>query len=185
MATSAMTGEIAMYSAELSLGYIEPRWYVAQTCARHEKRVAEQLAFRGVEHFLPLYEMVSRWKDRRVQLRLPLFECYIFVRLPLRDRLRVLEIPSIARLVGFNGLPTALPDVEIESLRNGITGQVRIEPHPSLTIGRRVRIVRGPLDGREGILIRRKTGLRVVISVSLIARSVAVEVESTDVESVR
>jgi transcription antitermination factor NusG len=162
---------------------VEPRWYVAQTQARHEKRVAEQLENRGIDHFLPLYERVSRWKDRRVRLHLPLFDGYVFVRLVQWERLRALEIPSIVRLVGFGGLPAALPDAEIESLRDGIARKMAYEPHPYLTIGRRVRVVHGALEGSEGILIRRKNHLRVVISINLIRRSVALEVDSTDIEA--
>jgi transcription antitermination factor NusG len=164
---------------------VEPHWYVAQTQARHEKRVAEQLEGRGIEHFLPLYERVSQWKDRRVRLQVPLFDGYVFVRLLLRERLRALEIPSIVRLVGFTGLPVALPDVEIESLRSGVVRKMHFEPYPYLTLGRRVRVVRGPLEGSEGILIRKKSHLRVVISINLIRRSVALEVDSADIESLR
>jgi len=163
---------------------LQPRWYAAYTCANHEKRVREQLQQRSVEHFLPLYESVRRWKDRRVRLHLPLFPGYVFVRLALRERLRVLEIPSVVRLVGFNGYPTALPDDEMEALRCGL-GQLNSQPHPYLTVGRRVRIIRGPLEGREGILIRKKGLLRVVLSVDLILRSVAVEVDATDVSECR
>ena len=153
------------------------RWYAAYTCANHEKRVAQQLAQRSVEHFLPLYEAVRRWKDRRVRVQLPLFPGYVFVRLPLRDRLQVLQIPSLVRLVGFNGLPTALPDHEMEAMRDGLTRQLRAEPYPYLTAGRRVRIIRGPLEGLEGILLRKKGKLRVVLSLQLIMRSIIVDID--------
>jgi hypothetical protein len=83
-----------LLTRELPGDFCESHWYVAQTCARHEKRIAEQLNVRGIEHFLPLYEMVSQWKDRRVKLQLPLFPGYIFVRVPLQERLQVLEIPT-------------------------------------------------------------------------------------------
>lgn len=162
----------------------EPRWYAAYTCAQHEKRVAAELGMREVEHFLPLYSSVRRWKDRRVTLELPLFPGYVFVRLALRDRLRVVQIPSVVRLVGFNGLPTALPDEEMEILRTGICQSLRAEPHPFLTVGRRVRIVRGPFAGLEGVLKRKKSGMRVVVSLELIQRSVAVDVEVADVQGV-
>ena len=168
----------------LPLDYFEPRWYAAYASANHEKRVAEQLDLREVEHFLPLYASVRRWKDRRVQLQMPLFPGYVFVRLALRDRLRVLQIPSVVRLVGFNGLPVALPDEEMEILRSGLSQRPRAEPHPFLTLGRRVRIKSGSLQGLEGILSRRKSNLRVVLSVALIHRSIAVDVDSTDLEEV-
>lgn len=159
--------------------YREPRWYAVYTCANHEKRVAEQLIERNVEHFLPLYETVRRWKDRRVRLQLPLFPGYLFVRLLLRDQIRVLQVPSVVRLLGFGEHPIALPEGEIEALRNGLDGRWA-QPHPYLTTGKRLRIKSGPLAGVEGILSRRKGGFRVVLSIELIKTSVAVEVDAAD-----
>jgi len=161
----------------------DPRWYAVYTCARHEKRVAEQLGERRVECFLPLYDAVHRWKDRRVHVQLPLFPGYIFVHMPLRERLRVLELPSVVRIVGFNGEPTALPEQEIVSLRDGLASQLRAEPHPYLKVGRRVRVRRGPLAGRDGILLRKKDKLRLILSIDLIQRAMAVEVDAADVEA--
>jgi transcription antitermination factor NusG len=163
---------------------LTPHWYVVHTSANHEKRVSEQLLQRGVEYFLPQYESVRRWKDRRMRLQLPLFPGYVFVHLALRDRLQVLQVPGVARLVGFNGQPAALPDREIEALRTSSSAQLRAEPHPYLTVGRRVRIKRGALEGVEGILVRKKNACRLVLSIALLMRSAAVEVEADDVESV-
>jgi transcription antitermination factor NusG len=160
----------------------EARWYAAYTSANHEKRVAEQLAARAVEYFLPLYDSVRRWKDRRVTLQLPLFPGYVFVRMELRNRLHVLQTPGVARLVGFNGTPTALPHEEIDALRAGLTRGVRVEPHPYLSVGRRARIKHGPLTGMEGVLVRWKGNWRVVLSLDLIQRSVAVDVDAAAVE---
>jgi transcription antitermination factor NusG len=160
------------------------RWYAAYTSANHEKRVTEQLLQRSVEHFLPLYESVRRWKDRRMTLQVPLFPGYVFVRLALCDRLQVLQVPGVARLVGFNGQPAVLPDKEIEALRTGTAAHLRAEPHAYLTVGRKVRIKRGALHGVEGILIRRKNELRVVLSIDLIMRSAAVEVDANDLERI-
>src|SRR5258707_5091799 len=149
---------------QLLIDYVEPHWYVAHTSANHEKRVTQQLLERSVENFLPLYDSVRRWKDRRMQVQLPLFPGYVFVRLPLRDRLKVLQVPGVARLISFNGQPAALPDNEIEALRAGLATRLRAEPHPYLTVGRRVRVKHGPLEGVEGILIRKKNACRVVLS---------------------
>jgi transcription antitermination factor NusG len=162
--------------------YLEPRWYAAYTRANHEKRVAEQLGLRGIESFLPLYESVRRWKDRRVQLRLPLFPGYVFVRVALSGRLRVLQIRSVARLVRFNGYPVVLPETDIENLRNGLGSKLLIEPHPYLTSGRRVRVISGPLRGSEGILLRLKNNFRVVLSIDVLMRSVAAEVDVADLD---
>jgi len=161
--------------------FMAPRWYAAYTRANHEKRVAAELGAREVEHYLPLYKSVRRWKDRRVQLELPLFPGYVFLRLALCDRMRVVPIPSLVRLVGFNGLPAALADEEMEILRLGLGQSLRAEPHPFLTAGRRVRIAGGPFAGLEGVLKRKKSNLRVVVSLELIQRSVAVDVDAADV----
>jgi transcription antitermination factor NusG len=164
--------------------YLEARWYAAYTCANHEKRVREQLEQRSVEVFLPVYETVRRWKDRRMRLQMPLFPGYVFVRLALVDRLRVLQVPSVVRLVGFDGHPSALPDEEIEALKKGLSSGMRAEPHPFLTVGRRVRITGGPFAGLEGILKRKRNDLRVVVSLELIQQSLAVEVSGLELELV-
>jgi transcription antitermination factor NusG len=119
-----------------------------------------------------------------VKLQLPLFPGYVFVRLALRDRLRVLETPSVVRLVGFNGHPIALPDKEMEALRACVEARLAAEPHAYLTVGRRVRIKTGPLAELEGVLIRKKNTFRVVLSLDQIARSAAVEVDAADVERI-
>src|SRR5579864_2811254 len=161
-------------------GYAVPQWYVAYTCANHEKRVSEQLGVRRVEHFLPLYSSVRRWKDRRVTLDLPLFPGYVFVRMALRERLQVQTVPGVARLVGFDGTPAVLPDQEIDGLRASLANGVRAQPHPFLRVGQRVRVKNGPLAGMEGVLLRRKGGVRLVISIELIQRSVAVDADAAD-----
>jgi transcription antitermination factor NusG len=173
-------GEMAQWPAE----FFEPHWYAVYTCAKHEKRVAEQFTERALENFLPQYESVRRWKDRRVKLQMPLFPGYVFVRLALRDRLRALETPSVVRLVGFNGHPIALPDKEMEALRACVEARLAAEPHAYLTVGRRVRIKSGPLAEMEGVLIRKKNRYRVVLSLDLIARSAAVEVDAADVQRI-
>jgi transcription antitermination factor NusG len=161
--------------------YSNSRWYAAYTSANHEKRVALQLGQRSVEHFLPVYESVRHWKDRRVKLELPLFPGYVFVRLALHDRLRVLQVPGVAKLVGFSGAPTPLADEEIEGLRRALTEGLRVEPHPYLKVGRPVRILTGPFASREGILKRWKGNFRVLLSIELIQRSILVDVDASSV----
>jgi transcription antitermination factor NusG len=165
----------------------EERWYAAYTCANHEKRVAAQLLARSVEHVLPFYSSLRRWKDRRVVVDMPLFPGYVFVRLALCQRLRVLQIPSVVRLVGFGGQPHALADEEVAVLRSSLTGTARFAPHPylrDLRVGSRVRIARGPLRGVEGILVLKKKQFRVVLSIDVIACSASVEVDSADIERI-
>jgi len=165
--------------------YGRPLWYAGYTAARHEKRVAQHLSQRGVEHFLPLYEAVHRWNNGCHRVSLPLFPGYIFVRIPLRERMRVLEVPGFVRLVGFNALPQPLSDADIEKMKNALSSGVVAEPYPYLTAGTRVEVRRGPLAGMTGILLRRQNKYRVVISVDLIQRAMVVEVAAEDVAPIR
>jgi transcription antitermination factor NusG len=182
---SAPLRDAGAHLLELPAEYCEERWYAAYTSANHEKRVSEQLGMRRVEHFLPLYPSVRQWKDRRVKLDMPLFPGYVFVHMALRDRLPVLQVPGVACLVGFNGTPAALPEDEIERLRASLVQGVKVQPHPYLTVGRRVSLQSGPLAGLTGIVVRRKSGLRFVVSVDLIQRSVAVELDEANLVEAR
>jgi transcription antitermination factor NusG len=182
MASLNVDARSSAHCRELPSSYWEPLWYAAYTSSNHEKRVVELLSQRSVEHFLPLYQTARRWKDRLAQLQLPLFPGYVFVRLALHDRLQVLQVPGVSKLVGFNGTPTALPQAEIDALRASLLNGVRAEPHPYLTVGRKVRVRGGSLAGLEGILVRKKNRTRFVISLDLIMRSVAVEVDALELE---
>jgi len=161
------------------------RWYAVYTRSHHEKRIKQQLDGKSLESFLPLYEAVHRWQDRRVLVSLPLFPGYLFVRISLPEhRLLVAVVPGVVKLVGRPGCPTPIEDHEIEALRIcSVQGQSMM-PHPYLTVGRRVRVSNGPLADMEGILVRRKGKSRLILSVKLIARAVAVEVDAGDVVAV-
>jgi len=159
-------------------------WYAAYTSPRHEKYVAHQLSERHIGSFLPLYSSVRRWKDRRKRLDLPLFPCYVFVQVTERNRLDVLRLPGVVQLVCFQGKPAPIAASEIDALRRGTSGSIVVQPHPYLKEGRRVRITNGPMAGAEGIFVRRKQQTRLVISISAIQRSVAVEIGEADVEPI-
>ena len=163
----------------------EARWYAAYTRSRHEKSVADLLRCREVKTFLPLYSTVRRWKNGDHRVEVPLFPGYTFVHIALRDRLNVLKVPGVVRLVGFDGTPVALDNEEVESLRRALSSGVKAAPHHYLTVGRRVRIVGGPLAGREGIFLRRKGVTRVVVSIDLIQRSVLFDLDSDILEPAR
>lgn len=158
-------------------------WYAAYTNAHHEKVVARQLAERQIEAFLPLYRSWHRWKDRRKQVELALFPSYVFVKIGAQEKLRVLQVSGVVHMVSFNGQLAALPEHEIDVLRNGLENQVYAEPHPYLRVGRKVRVVRGPMAGTEGILVRKKDKYRVVLSIDVLMRSVAVEVDGCDLQA--
>jgi transcription antitermination factor NusG len=185
---STQTHAIANISTATSLGVpiqiLAESWYALYTYPRHEKQVAQQIEQRSISCFLPLYRSVRRWKDRRKELELALFPGYVFVRMEWKDRLRVLQLPSAVRLVSFNGQPATLSEEEIESLRERLScsGSGRIAPHPYLCAGRRVRVHSGPMQGLEGIIVRKKDSCRIVFSIDLIMRSVAVEVDEADLE---
>jgi transcription antitermination factor NusG len=159
----------------------QPLWYAGYTCARHEKKIAEQLSQRSIEHFLPLYETIHRWKNGRHRVQLPLFPGYIFVRIPLAEKLRVLQVPGFVNFVGFGNLPFPLEEMEIARMREALNSGLLAKPHPYLKVGSRVEIVSGPLEGMRGILLREHGQCRVVLSIDLIMRSIVVEVDASEV----
>jgi transcription antitermination factor NusG len=161
---------------------LEKHWFAVYTTCRHEKRVARHLEEREIEHFLPTYRTQRKWKDgSRVTLDLPLFPGYVFVRIGGCARVRVLEVPGVVSMIGTASCPVPLPGLEIDALRAGLD-PLRVEPHPLLTVGQRVRIKIGALAGIEGIVIRRKGGFRLVLTLDLLMQSIAIEVDGDDVE---
>lgn len=173
-------GVVFNKTPRLSPDHDEHRWYAAYTIANHEKCVAHQFAVRQIEHFIPLYESARRWKDRRMILHLPLFPGYVFVRITLRDQLRVVQIPGVVRLVGFNGKPAALPEEEISALRASLGNSINAVPHPLLATGRRVRVTNGPLNGLTGVVLRRRGKSRIVISIELLQQAICVDMVYAD-----
>ena len=190
METSLTSRSLAQVEPALPLGAptcdaaTEVRWYAAYTCANHEKRVALQLERRSVEHYLPTYESERRWKDRRARLQLPLFPGYVFVRMTLRDRLRVLAVPGVARLVGFDGRPIAVPADDIEAIRACLEGNREVQSHPYVRCGQRVRVLSGPLAGFSGVLLRQRNRTRFLVSFDVLERSVSVEMDDSDLHAV-
>ena len=159
-------------------------WWAIYTRHQHEKTVEEMLAAKGFEVFLPLYESVRRWKDRRKLLSLPLFPCYVFVKGGLDRRLQVLTTPGVHMVLTRGERVATIPDDEIDAIRRSVEGPFRLEPHPFLRCGERVRVVRGSLEGVEGVLVRKKNVYRLVLSVEMLAQSVAVEIDASDVTPV-
>jgi transcription antitermination factor NusG len=159
----------------------DPHWYVVYTCARHERTVSEDLQSKSVENYLPTYGELRRWSDRRVKIELPLFPGYVFVRIALGEKRRVLSTPGVVRFVSLGGHPYPLPDEEMDALKNAL--QCRpAHPFPYLSEGKRVRVKNGPLRGLEGVIVRRKGLYRMVLSIDCIAKSVAVDLEASDLD---
>jgi transcription antitermination factor NusG len=161
-----------------------PNWYAVQTRARHEKVVAQRLQEGGLTTFLPLVTEIHSWSDRKKSVELPLFNCYVFVRLAStsEERLRVLRIDSVLSFVGIRGQGTPIPDPQIDAVRMLIEERLPWSTHPFLKIGQRVRIRSGALNGLEGILVARNGDRTLVLSVDAIQRSLAVRIEGYDVE---
>jgi len=160
-------------------------WCAVYTRHQHEKTVSEVLESKGFEVFLPLYESTRRWKDRRKVLSLPLFPCYVFVRGAIERRLPVLTTPGVHMIINRGERIATVPEEEIDAIRRTVESQFRVEPHPFLRCGERVRVVRGSLEGVEGVLIRKKNLYRLVLSVDMLAQSVAVEIDALDVVPVQ
>ena len=154
-------------------------WCAAYTLPRHEKAVADRLVREEVEAYLPLYWAVRRWNRRTVNLELPLFPGYVFVKMMITNRVRVLAHPGVIRLVGFNGKVAALPDDEIETLRSSLA-IYRAEPYPYLIAGKQIRIRSGPFAGLEGRIVRRKGKMRLITSIDLIRRSILLELDAAE-----
>ncbi|HEX3660828.1 MAG TPA: UpxY family transcription antiterminator [Acidobacteriaceae bacterium] len=161
-----------------------PPWWALYTRHQHEKVVAEMLTAKGFDVFLPLYESIRRWKDRRKLISLPLFPCYVFVRGRLDARLQVVSTPGVHMLLTRGEQIAAIPEDEIAAIRRAVEGSFRVEPHPFLKVGERVRVTRGSLTGVEGILVRKKNLCRLVLSVDMLAQAVGVEVDASDVEPI-
>ena len=161
-------------------------WYAVHTRARHEKVVAQRLTEQGVTTFLPMITEVHRWSDRKKSVELPLFGCYVFVKLPStgEERLRVLRIDSVFKFVGARGLGTPIAEAQIDAVRTLIGQQLPWSAHPFLQIGQRVRVRGGALDGVEGILLSRNDDNTLVVSIDAIQRSLAVRIQGYDLEPV-
>src|SRR5271155_694035 len=159
-------------------------WFALQVRTRNEAGVAEQLNRQGYERFLPLYKVRKRWSDRIKEVDAPLFPGYLFCRFDPQDRLPILKTPGVMQIVGFKNGPVAVDESEIQALHTVIAAEAPHQPWPFLTAGDRVRIESGPLLGLEGILTEVRRSHRLVLSVTLLQRSVAVEIDSALVTAI-
>ncbi len=157
-------------------------WFAVHTRARHEKKANRALTEKNVETFLPLREVVSQWKDRKKKVFLPLFPGYLFVCIDPGDRYELLNTAGVIRILGNNGVPVPVSPEEIETTKRLIETGLRYEPFPYSIVGREVEVIRGPLEGAMGRILRTKGAYRLILSVHLIRRSVSVEVDLNDVD---
>jgi transcription termination/antitermination protein NusG len=154
-------------------------WYAVQVRPRYERIVASTLLDKGYEGFLPMCRCRRRWSDRIKELEMPLFSGYLFCRLDISRRLPVLRTPGVIRFVGIGKTPMPVDAQEISAIISIVSAQMNMVPHPYLQVGQRVRIECGTLAGVEGIVLLAKKPARLVVSVSLLQRSVAVEIDES------
>jgi transcription antitermination factor NusG len=168
----------------LNIAPQESNWYAVHTRPRHEKRVAQLLEEKRVCTFLPLLQQIHKWSDRRRSVEVPMFGNYAFVRIAqtAAERLNVLRTPGILAFVGSEGHGTPIPDEQIESLQKAIREKLPCTEHPFISVGQRVRIRGGSLNGIEGILMSKGGEQSVIVSVELLQRSVAIRVDGYGVE---
>ena len=159
-------------------------WYALYTRHHHEKSVARVLTAKGFTVFLPLYSARRQWKDRFKTVSLPLFSCYVFIQGGLERHLDVVSTAGIHEFVCCAGIPAIIPPKEIAAIRQVVERTIKIEPHPFIRCGDRVRVRTGPLEGIEGILVRKKNFSRLVLTVELLGKSAAVEVDVSTVERI-
>lgn len=156
-------------------------WYALRTKSRHEKLVRDQLKKQGIEPLLPTVRRLSQWKDRKKEIEVPLFSGYCFVRLSQHNKLPAQKVAGVVEVVGSGNRPEPIPDAEIEALKTLMTSVLPYDPHPYLHEGMSVEVVRGPLQGVHGILLRKEKRHRLVIGVRLIQQAAAVEIDVQDV----
>lgn len=157
------------------------RWYALRTRSRHEKIVRDQLANQGIEPLLPTVKRLSQWKDRKKEVEVPLFFGYCFVRFVSEQKLPVLKTIGVVDIVGANHCPEPIADEEIAALRVLMTSVLPYDSHPYLHEGMMVEVIRGPLQGMRGILLRKEKRHRLVLGIRLIQQAAAVEIDVSDV----
>jgi transcription termination/antitermination protein NusG len=159
-------------------------WYALWTRSRHERLVCSELTTREVEAFLPTITRWSIWKDRRKRIDWPLFPGYCFARFDADSRFRVLNCAGVATIVSFNGEPAAIPDREIDDIRRLVTSDLRYDPCPLIREGTLVEVVRGPLLGIKGRLVRKGPHAHLLLSVETVNQAVSVQVDASDVATI-
>jgi transcription antitermination factor NusG len=159
-------------------------WYGIRTRSNHEKLVAAILDSKGYQHYLPVYRRRQRWSDRVVTTEVPLFPGYVFCRFDHQKRLPIMTTFGVVSIIGFGTDPAPIPDTEIEAIERVLESGFGAEPHPFLRIGQRVRVTQGALKDLEGILIQRKSDCRLVVSVSMLQRSVSVEIDCACISAI-
>lgn len=183
----ASQNEDLVYPGEVAQESTNKLWYAVYTIVRHEKSVNSLLLNKGIETFLPLREVLTQWKDRKKQVRIPFFPGYIFVRILEEDTysiLNILNTRGVVKILSYNGRYEAVPAQQIDSIRLLLENNVEFDPYHYFVKGKEVVVVNGPLQGVHGKIIERKGQNRLIVSIDIIKRSVSVEVDPADIELV-
>ena len=157
-------------------------WYALTIRSRFEKFAAKHLRDKGYEEYLPLVRSTRRWSDRMKTVEIPLFPGYLFCKFDIQDRLPILVVPGVLSIVGIGKVPATIPDSQISSLQRVTTSGMECESWPFAQVGQSVSVERGPLAGLKGIVIENKSSLRLVLSLPLLRRAVAVEMDRSCVD---
>jgi transcriptional antiterminator NusG len=173
--SSSASGDISIH---------EPHWFATYTYPRHEKAVADQLAQKGVEMFYPTISTVSQWKDRRVNLEIPLFSGYVFARICAIEKAKILSVRSVIKILSVRGAPVPVSDDEIDSVRLCIQRGAKLQNYSFPVVGDRVRVKRGVFEDLEGTVVRHNNGCKLIVSISLIQQSVALEISADLLERI-
>ena len=162
-----------------------PRWFAVHTRHQHEQPVARALSGKGFSVFLPTYDAVHRWTDRKKCVKSPLFPGYLFFANEINRQIQILSTPGVNAIIKTGNVPAEISNDEIIAIRRMVESSLRVEPHPFINEGDIVRIKAGPLAGLEGIVSRKKDALRLVLSIQILGQSAAVEIDGCDVECQR
>jgi transcription antitermination factor NusG len=163
----------------------ESSWFAVQTKPRHEKRVAAELAEKGITVFLPLVSALHQWTDRRREVMLPLFTNYTFVRIgeEPNPRVSVLRTNGVVGFVGMQGRPVPIPDEQINAVQTILRERIPFSLHPFLSVGRKVRIRGGCLDGIQGVILAMNGDQSLIVSIESIQGSIAVRIAGYGLEA--
>jgi transcriptional antiterminator NusG len=177
-----------MQTESIGLNYTEAgpekQWCAIQTRYQHEQLANQILDNKGFETFFPTFARIRQWKDRKKKIWEALFPGYLFVADVAERRVQVVTTPGVCSIVCFANLPALIPSHEIESIRRAVSSAYPVEPHTYMKQGDRVRVKEGPLLGIEGVLIRKGSSTRLILSIEMLGRAAAVEIDSACVEQI-
>jgi len=179
-------GSDALSFSEHAREIVRPQWYALYTRSRFEKKLLHELVSRQIEVFLPMCEVLRRWKDRKKKIWIPLFPGYIFVNhiATPENRHRVLNIPGAVHFVDACGHPNPVPEEQIADIRRFLESSLSIDPYPYIHIGTQVEVIAGPLTGIRGVLLEKRGRFRFVLQVDMIRQAISVEIDASDVRPI-